>query len=92
MDENGLAARVERALRHPPLSEMDARQRGELKAALAEAPAFEDLPGKWQAALLESESHGKANPLGHGQGRTLACLSRAAGGTLPRAVRRLPPR
>jgi hypothetical protein len=46
MDADGLAARVERALRHPPLSEMDAPQRRELEAALTEAPTFEDLPGK----------------------------------------------
>jgi hypothetical protein len=32
MDGNGLAARVERSLPYPPLSQMDSRQRGELRA------------------------------------------------------------
>jgi hypothetical protein len=78
MDGNGLAARVERSLRYPPLSQMDSRQRGELQAAVAEVQAFEDLPGKWQAAVLEAESHRGDEPPGHGQGRTGA--ERSAGG------------
>jgi hypothetical protein len=49
--------RVERVVAYPPLSEMAAPQRRELHEALLEADAFEDLPGKWQAASLEAEEN-----------------------------------
>jgi hypothetical protein len=39
----------------PPLSEISAEQRAELDGLLADAACVEDLPGKWQAALLEAE-------------------------------------
>ncbi len=39
----------------PPLSEMDQAQRRELADALAEANTVDDLPGKWQAAILHAE-------------------------------------
>jgi hypothetical protein len=39
----------------PPLSELAADQRAELERELALADCIEDLPGKWQAALLEAE-------------------------------------
>jgi hypothetical protein len=39
----------------PPLSEMGEIQRREFYEALLDADAFEDLPGKWQAAILEAE-------------------------------------
>jgi hypothetical protein len=43
-------------IRHaPPLSEISPAQRMELDALLVEARAVEDLPGKWQAAVLEAE-------------------------------------
>jgi hypothetical protein len=38
-----------------PLSEISADQRSELESALAGAEMVEDLPGKWQAAVLEAE-------------------------------------
>jgi hypothetical protein len=38
-----------------PLSEISAAQRDELDSLLASADAVEDLPGKWQAAVLEAE-------------------------------------
>ena len=60
--ESNLAARVERALGHAPLSQMDAQQRRELDAAVVDALTFEDLPGKWQAAVLQAESRGKGEP------------------------------
>jgi hypothetical protein len=41
--------------RLPPLVEMDEAQRRELHEALLDADGFEDLPGKWQAAILEAE-------------------------------------
>jgi len=37
-----LSRRVEKLVRYPPLSELD-------------ADSFEDLPGKWQAAIVAAE-------------------------------------
>jgi hypothetical protein len=34
------------------------RQRREFHEALLEAARFEDLPGKWQAAILKAEQNG----------------------------------
>jgi hypothetical protein len=42
---------------YPPLSEMDEGQRREFHEALLEADSFEDLPWKWQAAILEAEQN-----------------------------------
>ena len=50
-----LSRRVGKAVAYPPLVEMDADQRREFDEALLEAQAFEDLAGKWQAAILEAE-------------------------------------
>ena len=36
---------------------MDERHRREFHEALLEAGSFEDLPGKWQAAILEAEEN-----------------------------------
>jgi len=36
---------------------MDDRQRREFDEALLEAGSFEDLPGKWQAAILKAEQN-----------------------------------
>ena len=36
---------------------MDARQRREFHDALLDADSFEDLPGKWQAAILAAEQN-----------------------------------
>jgi hypothetical protein len=35
---------------------MDDRQRREFHKALLDADTFEDLPGKWQAAIREAET------------------------------------
>jgi hypothetical protein len=40
---------------YPPLSEMGDLQRREFHEALLDADTFEDLPGKWQAAILQAE-------------------------------------
>ena len=40
---------------YPPLAEMDAEQRCEFHQAVLETDTFEDLPGKWQAAVLKAE-------------------------------------
>jgi hypothetical protein len=52
-----LSRRVEKVLGYPPLSELAAPQRQELHEALLEANSFEDLPGKWQAAILRAEQN-----------------------------------
>ena len=50
-----LSRRVGKVVGYPPLSEMSDPQRREFHAALLDAGRFEDLPGKWQAAILEAE-------------------------------------
>jgi hypothetical protein len=47
-----LSRRVEKVVGYPPLSEMGEKQRREFQEALLDADTFEDLPGKWQAAIL----------------------------------------
>lgn len=47
-----LSRRVEKVVGYPPLSEMGDLQRREFHEALLEAGSFEDLPGKWQAAIV----------------------------------------
>jgi hypothetical protein len=39
------------------LKDLDNLQRREFHEALLEAGTFEDLPGKWQAAILEAEQN-----------------------------------
>ena len=50
-----LSRRVEKVVAYAPLSELSERQRRELHEALLEADSFEDLSGKWQAAILKAE-------------------------------------
>ena len=52
-----LSRRVEKVVGYPPLSELGDLQRREFHEALLEAATFEDLPGKWQAAILEAEQN-----------------------------------
>jgi hypothetical protein len=52
-----LSRRVEKVLGYPPLSDLDELQRREFHDALLEADTLEDLPGKWQAAILEAEQN-----------------------------------
>jgi hypothetical protein len=51
-----LSRRVEK-VGYPPLSELGDLQRREFHEALLEAGSFEDLPGKWQAVILEAEQN-----------------------------------
>ena len=51
-----LRGRIAAASAWEPLSALAAPQRAELAAALDRASAFEDLPGKWQAAVLRAEA------------------------------------
>ena len=55
MSSAELSNRVEKVVGYPPLSEMDEDQRREFHEALLDAGSFEDLPGKWQAAILKAE-------------------------------------
>jgi hypothetical protein len=52
-----LSRRVAKVVRYPPLSEMSEDQRREFQDALLEADALEDLPGGWQAAIMEAEAN-----------------------------------
>jgi hypothetical protein len=52
-----LSRRFERVVGYPPLSELGDDQRREFHEALLEAATFEDLPGKWQAAILKAEQN-----------------------------------
>jgi hypothetical protein len=52
-----LSRRVEKIVGYPPMSEMDANQRREFHEALLEADGFEDLPGRWQAAIVRAEQN-----------------------------------
>ena len=52
-----LSRRVKRVVGYPPLSEMSDLQRREFHEALLDADTFEDLPGKWQAAIVEAEQN-----------------------------------
>jgi hypothetical protein len=58
MASAALSRRVEKVVGYPPLSEIGADQRREFHEALLEAGAFEDLPGKWQAAIVTAEQNG----------------------------------
>jgi hypothetical protein len=50
-----LSRRVGKVVGYAPLSDLDDLQRREFHEALLDAGSFEDLPGKWQAAILEAE-------------------------------------
>jgi hypothetical protein len=52
-----LSRRVERVVGYAPLSEMSDSQRREFHEALLDGFGFDDLPGKWQAAILEAEQN-----------------------------------
>ena len=52
-----LSGRVERVVGYPPLSELSREQRREFDEALLDAGSFEDLPGKWQAAIVSAQQN-----------------------------------
>ena len=52
-----LSRRVDKVVGYPPLSEVDEDQRREFHEALLEAESVEDLPGKWQAAIVTAEQN-----------------------------------
>jgi hypothetical protein len=55
MASTELSRLVEKLVGYPPLSEMSDDQRPAFQESLFDADSFEDLPGKWQAAILEAE-------------------------------------
>jgi hypothetical protein len=52
-----LSRRVEKVVDYPPLSELGDLRRREFDEELLEAGSFEDLPGRWQAAILKAEQN-----------------------------------
>jgi hypothetical protein len=52
-----LSRRVEKVVGYAPLSEMDEAQRREFHEPLLDADSFEDLPGRWQAAIVRAEQN-----------------------------------
>ena len=52
-----LSCRVKKVVGYAPLCEMGAEQRREFQEALLDAGGFEDLPGKWQAAIVGAEQN-----------------------------------
>jgi len=52
-----LTRRVGKVVGYPPLSDLSDLQRLEFHEALLAAATFEDLPGKWQAAILKAEQN-----------------------------------
>jgi hypothetical protein len=52
-----LSRRGERVVGYPPLCDMGVDQRRDFHEALLEADTFEDLPGKWQAAIVTAEQN-----------------------------------
>jgi hypothetical protein len=57
MASRELSRRVQKVVGYLPLSELDDVQPREFHEALLEAGTFEDLPGKWQAATLNTEQN-----------------------------------
>jgi hypothetical protein len=55
MASAALSRRVEKVVGYSPLSNLSDVQRRDFHKALLEAGSFEDLPGKWQAAILKAE-------------------------------------
>jgi hypothetical protein len=52
-----LSRRAGEVVGYPPLSELGETQRREFHEVLLEAASFEDLPGKWQAAVVAAEQN-----------------------------------
>jgi hypothetical protein len=57
MASASLSRRVGKTVGYPPLCEMGAKQRREFQEALLDDNGFEDLPGKWQAAIVGAEQN-----------------------------------
>jgi hypothetical protein len=55
--EAELSRRVEKVVGYPPLCDLTADQRREFHEARLDADTLEELPGKWQAAILKAEQN-----------------------------------
>jgi hypothetical protein len=73
-----LSRRVEQVVGYPSLSEMGADQRREFHEALL-ADSFEDLRGKWQAAILTAEQNRPKLRVVSSRPRDLTSISSLAG-------------
>jgi hypothetical protein len=89
-----LSRRVEKVVGYPPPSEMDHGQRREFHEVLLDADSFEDLPGKWRAAILKADrtgrscglssaTKGRRVPVGPARGQTRARSSVRSRGLSP---------
>jgi hypothetical protein len=52
-----LSRRAGKVVGYPPLCDMGDLQRREFQEAMLDAYSFEDLPGKWQAAIVSAEQN-----------------------------------
>jgi hypothetical protein len=52
-----LSRRVRKVVAYPPLWDMSDHQRHEFQEALLDVDSFENLPGKWQTAILKAEAN-----------------------------------
>ena len=57
MASAALSRHVAKLVGYPPLCNMGDLQRREFQEALLDAHTFEDLPGKWQAAIVSAEQN-----------------------------------
>jgi hypothetical protein len=57
MANAALSSRVRKAVSYPALCEMGDLQRREFHEALLDADTFEDLLGKWQAAIMKADEN-----------------------------------
>jgi hypothetical protein len=52
-----LSRHIEEVIGYPPLCEMSDLRLEEFQEALLDADTFENLPGKWQAAIVRAEEN-----------------------------------
>src|SRR5215204_4322148 len=77
-----LSRRVEMVVGYPPLCDMGGQQRREFQEALLEADSFEELPGKWQAAILAAEQN-RPRPSRRQERLSPGCGTRARRALIP---------
>jgi hypothetical protein len=65
---SALAERIAAVGTAAPIGELSAADRAELDELVVAADALEDLPGKWQAAVLEAEQRAAGEERSHGGG------------------------
>ena len=65
---SALGERIAAVTAVTPIADLSAADRAELDELAGEAGALEDLPGKWQAAVLEAELRAAGDDSSHGGG------------------------